>query len=509
MHRKIIAGLIILILAASCFVAFSYLNVSAAKNHKINGWAWSENIGWVSLNCYNQGISNKCANSDYGIDYDKNSGEISGWGYSENGGWLCFGSACEDAGLAKSPDNEKPSAKINENGMISGWANWTVLNENGWLKLRGERKEISGSKADCKNCARLKDDSAETCGFCFAREDFGGSAEICSACGNCENNVCESCADCYSFGVAVDFAKNVLLGWGWNGDADNTGFGWLKFHPEQDKSKINPPYLQTIGGDIYSAEGIGSLYQPTAPAGKYNATYLLQSNGAIVHFSSECEETGDCEPSSGWIDENADAFEIPRQENQYYGSLGSIDLKGIFAGQYGKVKNINNQAEIDSVLNRNIYFSDHDLEVSDKVFQNGNGESSGAGTIIVRGDLRITGNVSYSPAQFQKIKNLASVGWLVLKNEDGTGGNVYIDPEVERFVGFVFAENTFYTGTNSNNDKQLFVSGALAARKFEFQRNFMDLSREEPAELIIYDGRALANSPAGFADIGKALPIWE
>lgn len=63
------------------------------------GWAWSENIGWISFNCLNDynndGIrESHCTDagypSDYGVTVDSSNGKFSGYAWSENIGWIRF-----------------------------------------------------------------------------------------------------------------------------------------------------------------------------------------------------------------------------------------------------------------------------------------------------------------------------------------------------------------------------------------------------------------------------------
>jgi len=70
---------IFLILAVLIFT-FDFLvlkNVLAASTDDVSGWAWSENVGWLSFNCIDRGI---CATSNYGVNVDKN-GKFSGYAW--------------------------------------------------------------------------------------------------------------------------------------------------------------------------------------------------------------------------------------------------------------------------------------------------------------------------------------------------------------------------------------------------------------------------------------------
>jgi phosphoribosyl-AMP cyclohydrolase len=503
---KIILLLVFGVITVSVCVIFFYPKVLANKNHKVTGWAWSKNIGWLSLNCYNEGLLNQCVSADYGLDYDKNSGELSGWSWSEYGGWVCFGSACLSVPLNLSPDALKPWAKIDSEGLLSGWANWVSLGGNGWVRLQGMEKSLAGKKFACRNCASLKGTVGDSCGICFVNPFNEGSSEICKNCLNCTNGICESCKTCFSYGTAIDFSNNTMLGWAWNNDKNDVGFGWLKFHPTQTKTLAFAPYLETVGGDIYAQKGIGSLYQGTAPDKKYNATYLVQSNGDIVHFSSQCETDVNC-VGTGWMTEEAGEFGVPKKENNYYNKMGGLDLKGILAGQYGGIEFIKNDWDIDNMLGGKVYYYNGDLNLVNRDFLNGMSDISGAGTLIVKGNLRINGNLAYQNSAVTKLKNLASLGVVVLKKEDGTGGNIYIDPLVTSVVGSYLAENMIYTGTiNGGIDSALQIDGLLIATGFKFERNVFNLETKAAAERVIYDGRVLTNTPPGFTDMGKALP---
>ncbi|MCX6723901.1 MAG: hypothetical protein NT155_01855 [Candidatus Staskawiczbacteria bacterium] len=83
-------------------------NSTGGTSHNVYGWAWSENIGWISLNRYGttdwQGnnIPGGTANNyDYGVNIESkgylpgsvwsdNIGYLSGYGWSDNIGWVRF-----------------------------------------------------------------------------------------------------------------------------------------------------------------------------------------------------------------------------------------------------------------------------------------------------------------------------------------------------------------------------------------------------------------------------------
>lgn len=500
-----------------CFIAsmlICFYAVQANKNHKINGFAWSENLGWVSLNCYNDGLLNKCASSDYGLDYDKASGEVYGFAWAEHGGWLCFGKSCVDADQKIAPDGKAPTARIMDHGLLSGWANFVALGNKGWMKLDGAKAPSVGKKYSCQNCVRLKGEASERCEFCFSDSHFSGSKEICSDCSVCDvvTETCTKCVDCQAFGIGIDYSRNRLSGWTWNADSPNgVGLGWLQFASNFNIGAVHPPYLQTVGGDVYGQKGIGALSQGAAPVAQFNATYRIESNGSIVHFSSACATPGQCDTDSGWIDDKVN-LTLPKKENDYRGDIGALDLRGLFAGQYGTVKKIaTSGAGLENPLAGKVYYSSADLHIGYQNFKNGIDKVNGAGTIVVKGDLYLDGNVFYQSMPAATLRHLASLGWIVLKKDNGAGGNIFIAPTVENLAGDFYAENKIYTGTTGQADteKSLRVDGLMIARQFEFQRIYSDLENGGPAELVVYDGRVVANPPPGFTDLTKALPDFK
>lgn len=52
----------------------------------LTGYIWTENTGWVSLNCSN---TSSCGSVNYGVTND-GSGNLSGYAYGENVGWISF-----------------------------------------------------------------------------------------------------------------------------------------------------------------------------------------------------------------------------------------------------------------------------------------------------------------------------------------------------------------------------------------------------------------------------------
>jgi hypothetical protein len=125
---------------------FSFLGtekINASGN--VYGWAWTENIGWISFNNDNGGFTGIPAGGgsvDYGVhicesDTDPNQycseiatpkiGKIVGYAWSENIGWIKFNPASDlttypGCGFPASPCNGAKVDLSEANHLLSGWA---------------------------------------------------------------------------------------------------------------------------------------------------------------------------------------------------------------------------------------------------------------------------------------------------------------------------------------------------------------------------------------------------
>ncbi len=149
----------------------------AADN--VTGYAWSENIGWISFNCTNPGAGG--CGFDYGVHINPATYNFSGYAWSSNVGWISFQES-------NTPDNTivtnncDPScdptsgctACVN-GGNIFGWAKVLSLGNDGWIKLS------------------------------------------------------DTVAPAY--GVTIDIlGTGNFSGWAWNGNNNSAGIGWINFN---------------------------------------------------------------------------------------------------------------------------------------------------------------------------------------------------------------------------------------------------------------------------------------
>ncbi len=88
--------------------------------HSIHGYAWSDGIGWISMDCKSAG-----SNVDYGVDVDRD-GNLSGFAWSDDVGWIDFGYYGEDDRARFNSNTKKLEGKVK---ILSGVDNvndgWT------------------------------------------------------------------------------------------------------------------------------------------------------------------------------------------------------------------------------------------------------------------------------------------------------------------------------------------------------------------------------------------------
>jgi hypothetical protein len=141
------------IISLAGFYFFANKPAQAGSSDTLSGWAWSENIGWISFNCTNQG---SCGASNYGVSFDSNTGVMSGYAWSENVGWLSFNRS--DTGAPPGAPYQSGSyiAKYDSaTHTFSGWARFLANGGgwDGWVKLSGSNYGVTLSVCDLQSYA--------------------------------------------------------------------------------------------------------------------------------------------------------------------------------------------------------------------------------------------------------------------------------------------------------------------------------------------------------------------
>ena len=81
-----VLGLLLVLVAGVFIDGTKNKEVRAAAPHSMGGYAWSANVGWVSMSCENEST---CGAVDYGVDLASN-GTLSGYAWNNNIGWISF-----------------------------------------------------------------------------------------------------------------------------------------------------------------------------------------------------------------------------------------------------------------------------------------------------------------------------------------------------------------------------------------------------------------------------------
>ncbi len=243
-------------------------------------------------------------------------------------------------------------------------------------------------------------------------------------------------------------------------------------------------WLQTLFGDIY-AQG-GFLAEVMPPSGNQNATYLVQTDGTISHFTSKA----------------GSRYEI---QNYIQGILSPVNVKRLMRDQVDQILTDRERFKVREITPGSHRVSDLDKGRREVIYVKGNlvletdADFRSPLTIVVTGDLRIKDSTNYDNTPVDSIKKLPSLGFIVL-------GDTIIEGDVTHGVGAVYSEGTISTG---DSNKQLVWEGLFVAAGFNLDRtHFHTGDVTEPAEKVIYDGRVVANPPTGFSELTD-FPVWK
>jgi len=113
------------------FSNYKIEQVQAGTEDNVLGWAWSENIGWISFN-----NTSGEGGVNYGVHIDSN-GIFSGYAWSENIGWISF----NQTELSGCPSGVcRAEVDLLSHGLeVSGWARALAYGDgwDGWISLNG------------------------------------------------------------------------------------------------------------------------------------------------------------------------------------------------------------------------------------------------------------------------------------------------------------------------------------------------------------------------------------
>jgi len=125
-----------------------------AALYNTHGWAWSDNVGHISFNCnndyngnntmgpaYMSELENRCSTSCYGVNVSTSTEIVSGYAWSDNIGWISFNQS-DLVGCPSGICNAKVDILT---GKVSGWGKAiNSTNQNyGWISLNGSDYQVN------------------------------------------------------------------------------------------------------------------------------------------------------------------------------------------------------------------------------------------------------------------------------------------------------------------------------------------------------------------------------
>ncbi|MEK7631031.1 MAG: GBS Bsp-like repeat-containing protein [Patescibacteria group bacterium] len=115
----------------------------------LHGHGWSPNIGWLAMNCEDQGT---CGTSNYKVQVDSDTGYLQGEAWSANIGWVQF----DPINISDAPEAPFTPARL-ANGTMTGWARacsgtyykdcvsaTRTDNWDGWIKMSDSNPIVYG-----------------------------------------------------------------------------------------------------------------------------------------------------------------------------------------------------------------------------------------------------------------------------------------------------------------------------------------------------------------------------
>ncbi len=136
-----IASLAGIVLTGFVLLAYFYIlplkDIKAGAGENVWGFAWSDNVGWISFNNTSGGGAN-----NYGVNITDNgsTGTLSGYAWSNNAGWISFNSA----DLVGCPTAPCLAVVSKTTGQVSGWAKFLTTGD--WIRLRNNGCNVAINK---------------------------------------------------------------------------------------------------------------------------------------------------------------------------------------------------------------------------------------------------------------------------------------------------------------------------------------------------------------------------
>lgn len=269
--------------------------------------------------------------------------------------------------------------------------------------------------------------------------------------------------------------------------------------PARGMAIIGSPTISATDGDIYAGGGISSYFEDSDASSAFIFTPSDRIEnyqfGRVFQNYFQNPDTDRSKVRHGGSGAHTRIFKT-------FGALesGAQALSGSHSGSFDLSRH-----------STRVYRRSGDLTLTNTSF------CGGSGTIIVTGNLRISGSqLDYCGSSVSTRSQLPSVGFIVL-------GNITVDASVSRITGAFFTNGKFSSGSvlldsfgnptnnrSSLGDTALDIQGLVIANSFSLDRQPSgDFNAGGgKAESFRYDGRIVLNPPPGFSDLYTAPAVW-
>lgn len=232
-HKVLAVAIVGLLFGAAYFAHPSFIKTQEAQagtGENLSGFAWSENIGWISFNSTSDGSA-----VSYGVNVDTSTqgalgtGLFSGYAWSENIGWISFNPT-------ETAPNVGTSYCTTTYGGTNAQVSWSTRKVSGWARaLAGD------TTSGWDGCIKFSKDGVNS---------WTGSGTY----------------------DGVAFSANNLVGHAWGSDV----IGWIDFAPTVGGN----PIAQRVKLTAPSIASVTASVTPTAVASGVPFTLTMSSTGA-------------------------------------------------------------------------------------------------------------------------------------------------------------------------------------------------------------------------------------
>lgn len=252
----------------------SFLKAPKAESatNSLSGFAWSDNVGWVSFSNTSDGTI-----YPYSVKIDTTTGNLSGSAWSDNIGWISFD---------RTATNSPPSAPFNTGSGTIASLDLSTGKVTGWAR----------ALAGCENTPGLPVTSCTSSGAGTASLGWDGWIKL-SDDGN---------ANWVGKGVSVDLTTGKFSGYAWGDEV----VGWIDFAPTvggvpvagvaMPPTKCIPlmdPSGVCSSTQVCSASGGGICIDPNGTCSSdfdCGGSQKCNSNSRCVSQGGVCSTTADC-----------------------------------------------------------------------------------------------------------------------------------------------------------------------------------------------------------------------